>query len=366
MDVTGCEVVHRTAKEVGAKEGALSFYFEIIGPSESLVVAADAAWRRDKWIEQIRAVVSGAWVDDALPVEISKLPPPGEAHTTDPEVKMRLDEFVLTGDGNQECADCSAPHPTWASVNNGSIICTACSGVHRSLGVHISFVQSLNMDYWSSEDLDAFIARGPNAVVNNTSLEYHVPEGVLKASPHCSRQDREQWINAKYVDKRFVPVIDEETKQSKQGSGANSGTFDMNSRSTKSIGETEFIGVLMIKLVNASALTKVDTFGKNDVYVKASSAQQSVDSKVVPKTLSPVFNQTLMLSWDGVSSLALYVKAVTKKKGKDNLGHIIVNVGAPGYKSLLENGENIVFEDEKLENASTGTLSVEITFTSLL
>lgn len=47
---------------------------------------------------------------------------------------------------NQYCADCAAPNPDWCSINTGAILCIDCSGVHRSLGSHISKVRSLNMD----------------------------------------------------------------------------------------------------------------------------------------------------------------------------------------------------------------------------
>lgn len=39
-------------------------------------------------------------------------------------------------------------------VSYGNLFCLECSGVHRSLGVHISFVRSLTMDKWSEEQLD--------------------------------------------------------------------------------------------------------------------------------------------------------------------------------------------------------------------
>ncbi|KAL3622615.1 Arf-GAP with coiled-coil, ANK repeat and PH domain-containing protein 2 [Castilleja foliolosa] len=54
--------------------------------------------------------------------------------------KRRL-ESLLSAAGNELCADCRAPEPKWVSFNIGAFVCIKCSGVHRSLGVHISKVQ---------------------------------------------------------------------------------------------------------------------------------------------------------------------------------------------------------------------------------
>ena len=44
-------------------------------------------------------------------------------------------------DANPVCADCGAPSPDWACINLGVLVCIECSGVHRSLGVHVSKVK---------------------------------------------------------------------------------------------------------------------------------------------------------------------------------------------------------------------------------
>jgi hypothetical protein len=58
------------------------------------------------------------------------------------EQLLRLNERV-------GCADCGASRPAWAVVNWGVLVCIECSGVHRSLGSHISKVRSIDLDVLS-------------------------------------------------------------------------------------------------------------------------------------------------------------------------------------------------------------------------
>lgn len=49
---------------------------------------------------------------------------------------------------NRICCDSGTACPQWASVSHGIYISIEASGVHRSLGVAVSSVQSISMDSW--------------------------------------------------------------------------------------------------------------------------------------------------------------------------------------------------------------------------
>ncbi|EMR08875.1 hypothetical protein PNEG_02660 [Pneumocystis murina B123] len=111
---------------------------------------------------------------------------------------------------NVICADCnSSSKAEWCSINIPAILCIECSGVHRSLGSHISKVRSLMLDTTSfTNNLIDFICQTGNKMTN---LIYEATydsvknlKNIIKPFPTSSREEKYKFIYAKYVDKAFV------------------------------------------------------------------------------------------------------------------------------------------------------------------
>ncbi|XVE86157.1 hypothetical protein DITRI_Ditri18aG0013400 [Diplodiscus trichospermus] len=245
----------------------------------------------------------------------------------------RLERF-LNESGNGVCADCGSPDPKWVSLSLGVFICIKCSGVHRSLGVHISKVLSVKLDEWTDEQVDSLVNLGGNTVANN-KYEAFLPDNLKKPKPDSSIEERSDFIRRKYEMLQFLDGNEQmicpyrphqrtasSTSQSSSGHQStqnkkvcekqptrhrighkfrnswgrkDSDQHKSTKKSNSLAGMVEFVGLIKVNVVKGTNLAVRDMV-TSDPYVILALGQQSVKTRVIKNNLNPVWNESLMLS----------------------------------------------------------------------
>uniref|UniRef100_T1E6H6 Arf-GAP with coiled-coil, ANK repeat and PH domain-containing protein n=1 Tax=Crotalus horridus TaxID=35024 RepID=T1E6H6_CROHD len=190
------------------------FCFEVVSPTKSCILQADSEKLRQAWIQAVQTSIASAYREKGEEAEVERKRPPS---TGSPESSQESKEKSLKGEGslqrvqaiagNEMCCDCGLADPRWASINLGITLCIECSGIHRSLGVHFSKVRSLTLDSWEPELLKLMCELGNN-VINRVYEANREKMGAKKPHPGSQRQEKEEYIRAKYVDRRFVSPAD--------------------------------------------------------------------------------------------------------------------------------------------------------------
>ena len=88
--------------------------------------------------------------------------------------------------------------PDWASINLGILVCIECSGIHRSLGVHVSKVRSLTLDKWEESTVKV---RG-NQHCKQTSCTTKFREMTLNETFNILLEQVPAWCTIRPVQKQ--------------------------------------------------------------------------------------------------------------------------------------------------------------------
>jgi Arf-GAP/coiled-coil/ANK repeat/PH domain-containing protein len=186
-----CDILLCTVREINCKSKGnpnLRFCFEIISPnSKAYLLQACGPEDYNMWVSGIRSCIEQQLVHGKLPPENMLLGSAKQSKRRTGRINFKEDQVetecityyddddddnvivnrrrgsLFDGnvpnrlsrqnsdiknafvpkilDANPVCADCDNIDPDWASLNLGVVICIECSGVHRSLGVHVSKVR---------------------------------------------------------------------------------------------------------------------------------------------------------------------------------------------------------------------------------
>ncbi|XP_051005683.1 arf-GAP with coiled-coil, ANK repeat and PH domain-containing protein 2 isoform X4 [Acomys russatus] len=198
------------------------FCFEVVSPTKSCMLQADSEKLRQAWIKAVQTSIATAYREKGD--ESEKLDKKSSPSTGSLDSGNESKEKLLKGEsalqrvqcipGNSSCCDCGLADPRWASINLGITLCIECSGIHRSLGVHFSKVRSLTLDTWEPELLKLMCELG-NDVINRVYEAKLEKMGIKKPQPG-QRQEKEAYIRAKYVERKFVDKYSTSSSPSEQ------------------------------------------------------------------------------------------------------------------------------------------------------
>ena len=123
---------------------------------------------------------------------------------------------------NSFCFDCGANNVSFVSINNGIFLCLKCAGVHRSLGVDISTIRSLQIDSWTDKQILYLSKGGNDKFIKNLSdfqIEPNAPTDLKyksKASDYYRKILKNEVEKSSDKDYKEIEIIKPSLEEGKE------------------------------------------------------------------------------------------------------------------------------------------------------
>lgn len=294
--------------------------------------------------------------EDFSKLSVAEAEAEAKSPTATPTTTAKSIEDFMALPGNEICAECGARKPTWVSLNLGITICLKCSGVHRSLGVHVSTVRSSTLDDFPQKELTNLWETEPVGNIAAAAVR-PPPADHPPLKPDDDARTRSIWIAAKYG----VPPPAGTDPASLTGSASNKSMASGKSTSSGS-SMVAWTGILSIFVDSAQELPAADLNGSSDPYVVLSNGKQSAKTKVVKKNLNPSWQEAhdLMVEDLATSKITADVFDHDKITADDLLGSAEISLAE------LKPGETKpMVVPLRNQGRAVGRLNVRLTYTSL-
>ncbi|CAM9455982.1 unnamed protein product, partial [Ectocarpus fasciculatus] len=214
-----CELMLANIREL--KNYEVPFCFEIAFANfKTTIVQAEGTKEYAAWIQALRsgiekslvsgrpsagpgnpAAANGPGGGEAAGANYTMTAPTGASSASRRTLMRPVIDKILAN--SPLCAECDRPGPEWVSLNIGCLVCIDCSGVHRSMGVHISKMRSLTLDDLEPAEYAMLLSMG-NTMTNSIWEKELDARGAEKPTVRSHYMTRDVFIRAKYQYKAFL------------------------------------------------------------------------------------------------------------------------------------------------------------------
>ena len=244
---------------------------------------------------------------------------------------------ILSLPGNSSCCDCGMEKPKWASLNNGAFLCLKCAGVHRSLGVDISTIRSLQIDSWTDKQI-LYLSHGGNFKLQKLWEEYSINP---KDSVEKKYKSKAGEYYRKYLKNLVEKISDPDYQQIELIKPSTEEGKEMmeDKKVNEDVNNINIIGEFKENKKDVGFFSVVGSFF-NDVKKQATQAADKISKGIDDLKIKDKLREASDKITDNAKIVGNYIKDKSQKALNSEL--------VKGITKTAESGINVVIEKTKI------------------